>query len=74
MPLNRLTPQICRARAVECRRHANSAADPRMSFKWMRLAKAWELTAAAAVAEDMLAESIVDVEKDSADGNRPQNR
>ena len=60
MPFSSLTPKIYRAHADECRGFANSAIDPRTRSHWLRLAKVWELTAA----EDMLAESVAEFEKD----------
>lgn len=54
----------CRAKAREYRKLAETAVDPRTSFQWTRLAKAWEQSALEAVAEEALTESVADLEKD----------
>jgi len=63
-----LDQQRCKAHADLCRCFAASAVDPRTRDYWLRFAKAWERTAAEAVAEETLAETVAEAEKSAAGG------
>ena len=70
MPLSPFTPQRCRAHADECRRYANSSIDPKVRARWLVMARAWERSATEFAAQEILEESIVELEV-NADPDNP---